>query len=176
MSSASYVARLDRPLTAAEREYADWKADANGRVGIVQRHGVLCRFSGTEVSMSDFKLLEQDPQFRERIAERKRSIHAKRERARGKLADSMEPGAKLLNKAITTLNKKGELGMEEIRAVPALVEPLVKRIWPLNDQETAAAKVTITLTTQRLAGLEAAPIDVEVEELPVPQDDVPTDA
>lgn len=159
-----------RILKPYEQDFAAWTAAQTRAPTISQRIGVLSRLAGTEISLSDYKILTLDHAFRDAVKAAKQSKESHVAAAQ-ELAHKMYPEAmRIHRRALKLANSKNDY-----RAVPSLTEAVWKRVLPLSEDQQVAPNVTITVTTERLAALAKPPIEVEVEELPVP-DDRPADA
>lgn len=168
MSDLPVVRQLSQP----ERDFAVWLARATGRDATREGQRLMwSRINGTDASHQDVLALKVDPEFRAYLKECRRSEEASIARAR-KLAHGMyTDGMKAHHKAIKELVKA-----KDWRGIPVATEPIWKRVVPLREEGAPAANVTIQITTERLAALARPPIEVEVEELPVPTDDGPTES
>jgi hypothetical protein len=155
-----------RVLSQVERDFAAWLVRSVGqRYTRAAQRAMLSRLLGHEVTEQDVLALRTDPEFRDYLKECKRSAETSVARAK-QLAHEMYPEAmRIHRRALKRADEK-----HDYKAVPALTEPVWKRVLPIRDEEAKPTQVTITLTTQRLADLAKPPIDVEVEELAIPQE------
>jgi hypothetical protein len=155
-----------RQLTQVEKDFAAWLALQSGRQATrIHQQAMLSRLMGTEVSQQDLLALKVDPEFRAYLKSCKRTEEASVAAARQLAHNMYSDGMKAHHKAIKELVKA-----KDWRGIPTATEPIWKRVVPIREEGTAPTKVTITLTTQRLADMGRPPIDVEVEELPPPDE------
>src|SRR2546430_8792009 len=155
-------------LTPHELAFATWLATRSGthattRAGRTQQRAMWERISGFAITVADLIALKKKPEFRAAVREARETAEAKVAEAQ-RLAYAMYPvGMKAHARALKLANAAGDY-----KAVPALTENIWKRVLPVQTEQTAQASVTINLTNERLAALAAPAIEVEVEELPVP--------
>src|SRR2546429_1465019 len=121
------------------------------------------RISGSPISIADLIALRKKPEFRAALQEARETAEAKVAEAQ-RLAFAMYPvGMKAHARALRLADAAGDY-----KAVPALTENIWKRVLPVQSESATPTAVTINLTTERLAALAAPAIEVEVEELPIP--------
>jgi len=155
-------------LTPPQLAFATWLAARSGagsttRPSRQQQCAMWERLTGEALTLAQLRALRADADFRAALKEARGTAQVQIAEAQ-RIALAMYPaGMKAHARALERADKAGDY-----KAVPALTENIWKRVLPVHTESAGPATVTINLTTERLAALAAPAIEVEVDELPLP--------